>query len=357
MKYLFLENKNKQAVRTFLWDESSIFAVKCLETGRFELWTARNLENNKHIPLQILGPIPEHLPPQGLFFPQVGTLKQGKPTTQIQCDVEKCKQDRFFDIQSFLIVLLMFCFLGFVLQIQTGSQQSKDMTAHIVPQEVNNRLLSIKNPNIPLKSTVQQNKASPSLLAILAAAQNNTQKLKIDLNINEVPSDIKHSATQTYQYDKGIFSIPSISKDLEGGSIYSKESKTGATDRDINLNIGSVQIAETTDKITSTNKGLDEEKEQALNAFISRQEGLLRICYERGLQVFDEFRGSVFLIWAVDHSGMAQNIRIAKLQMNSNSVVNLNEFKTCIVDYLKLWLFPAILKGETIHYKFQFNRL
>lgn len=354
MKYLFLENKSGRVVRTFLWDRSLAYAVKCLETGRFELWTAQKLETNKHIPLQVLGYVPENFPSQGLSFPQIGTLKPGKPTTQIQCDVKTYEQDRFFYIRSGFIVLLMFYFLSLILQTQVDPQQPKSLTVHIAQQEM--KPLVITKPTVALTNTVKKNKTSPGLLAMLAAAKHNTQKLEIDLDIGDA-SSMKNSVTkgETYQYAKGIFSIPSISTDLERGEPYSKGDKTKVSDVDLNISLD--RSEEATDQRASTNGGLNAEEEQALKAFIAKQEGLLRVCYERGLQVFDGFRGNIFLIWKVDDRGMAQNIRVAKLQMNRNSLVNLDEFKKCIIGYLKLWSFPSILKRKTIYHKFQFNRL
>ena len=152
-------------------------------------------------------------------------------------------------------------------------------------------------------------------------------------------------------YDKSVFSASSTSNKLESIGDYVK-----ATDK----NQGDVHIALLNKKSFSENKqrsrGLSVEQEAALDAFMSKEEGVLRLCYEKGLQIFPEFRGDIYLSWRVDQKGKAQNVRVVRLEMNKNSEIDLDEFKKCIIGHIKLWAFPLILNGEVIPYTFQFNR-
>ena len=372
MKYLFLENKNGKVIRTFFCDEIPFFAVKRIETGRFELWTDETLKANKDIPVQVLSFIPKVIPEKGLPLPQIGTLKQGKDPKQLQYDIKTILQDSSLQDSSFhmwicFFVFFMVCFVGLVLQIPLDIQQiENEFQVDIIQPEIESKTLIIKNPSNKIEDNKNKvidvkksNRSSSGKSNAFLAIKSNTQKLKLNLGgvfslDNKASDGSKKSQSEINQelYDKSIFSASATSNKLEGIGDYVKATKD---------NQGSGHVAllnrNTFSKSNQVgSRGLSIEQQEALDAFISKEEGVLRLCYEKNLQIFPEFKGDIYLSWRVDQKGKTQNVRVAKLEMNKNSNTDLDEFKKCIIDRIKLWSFPLILKGEVIPYTFQFNR-
>ena len=370
MKYLFLENKNGKVIRTFLCDQVSFFAVKRIETGRLELWTTDALKTNKHIPVQVLSFIPESIPVEGLFIPSIGTFKQGRYPRQLQYDIKADLQYSSQHSRSYICVLFFIffvcCLTGFILKSPVNIQKIKEefqvdfaqprieaqIKTLIVERFHNNFGEKIINVN---KKKISSNNMSNELLAI----RNNTQKLKINLGSvfsledkSFVTSEKSKDAIRQNIYDKSIFSASNTSDKLESTDGYVKIEKKNGYGKIALIN----EVSFSKNKKGRGGKGgLTIEQQRALNDFMSKEEGVLRFCYERGLQVFPEFTGDIYLSWRVDNKGKAQSIRILRLGMNKSLNVDLNEFKKCITDHVGAWFFPLILKGKPIHYTFQFH--
>ncbi len=371
MKYLFLENNNGKVIRAILCDRVPLSAVRRMDTGRFELWTNQTFKTNKDIPVQVLSLIPDVIPAEGLPIPSIGTLKQGEYSKQLQYDVKtdlRGLKYLSFCIQGCFFGFFIFCFISLILQVPVEDTQQieKEFQVDIVQHKPDTKTLIIENPFKEFeeeKEVAGIQKSNTSLntkLNKLFAIKNNTQKLKINLgsvfsledNLSDESEKVKNKIDQKL-YDKSIFSASNTSNKLEGIGGYAKVTEKSQGFGDIALLSDS--LSSKGEKIRYKG-GLSVQQKEALNAFMSKEEGVLRRCYERGLQVFPEFRGDIYLSWRIDKKGKAQSIRVAKLAMNKNSNINLNEFKECITDHIKLWSFPLILNGEPIQYTFQFKQ-
>ena len=369
MKYLFLENKKGKVIRTFLCDKIPLFAIRRRDTGRFELWTDQTFKTNKSIPVQVLSFMPEEISKEGLSIPFVGILKQGEYSKQLQYDIKPGLQDlqhSYFYMQSCFFIFLIFGFIGLILNVPIDVKQVKEeFQVNIVQPQNKTKKLIIKNPfdRYTEKTTVsikKSNTLSNNKLNELLAIRDNTQKLKISLGSvfsldNDIPDRSKKTQNHVGQevYDKSVFSASSASSKLESTGGYVKASEKNQSYGDISLLSNNSSSSQS--KQTGYQGGLSFEQQRALHAFISKEEGVLRRCYERGLQAFSEFKGDIYLSWKIDKKGKAQSVRVAKLLMNKNSSINLNEFKECIMDHIKSWSFPLILNEETIAYTFQFQ--
>ena len=369
MKYLFLEDQNGKVIRTFLCDQCPLFVVKHIETGRLELWTADALKANKSKALQVLSSMPENISTEGFSIPSIGTFKQGRYPRKSQYDIKVDLQCSFSEHSSFYLgiyffIFFIFCFAGFILKAPVGIQKiEKDLLVSIqskVESEIKtlfierfNHSFEKKIPNMK-KSSMPSRKISDKILAI----RNNTQRLKINLG-SVFSLDDKSSGTSKRPqneakqeiYDKSIFSASEVSGKLEGmGDDIKTERKDSYSVALLNKN--SISRGE---QVESKRGGLTIEQKRALDHFMLKEEGVLRLCYERGLQVFPDFRGDIYLSWRIDDKGKAQNIRVIKLKMNKSSDIKLNDFKKCIVGHIKSWSFPVILNQEVIPYTFQFS--
>ena len=373
MKYLFLENQNGKVIRTFLCDQASLFAVKIIETGRLELWTAEALNANKHISLKVLSFIPEMIPEEGFLIPSIGVFKQARYLKKSQYNIKTDLQYPSLERSSFyfgiyVLTFFVFCFIGLILKTPVGIQKvEEELLVSIQPNKVEaevktlfierlnrnfgKKTVNIKKNNVPLKLK----NVSDKFLAV----KNNTQKLKISLGSVFSSDDksldtLKRPQNEIKQeiYDKSVFSASKVSGKLEsmGGNV--KIERENTYGKIALLSEDSISKGK---QVGSKRGGLTIEQERALDEFMLKEEGVLRLCYERGLQIFPGFRGDIYLSWRIDNKGKARSIRVVKLGMNKNSDIDLNEFKECIVDRIKLWSFPLILSQEVIPYTFQFS--
>ena len=374
MKYLFLENKNGKVIRSILCcDKGPFFAVKRIDTGRFELWTNQTLKTNADIPIQVLSSIPKVIPKDGLPIPSVGILKQGEYSKQLQYDIKadpQDLQDSFFYIQVGIFGVFIFCFINLILQVPVDIQQvEKEFQVDIVESEDKAKTLIIENPfknfiekqvaiGIKKKDTSKDTSLEAKLNELLVIKKN-TQKLKINLggvfSSNDSPSsESKKPKNKMDQklYNENVFSASDVSNKLEGISGYAGVAGKNQDYGDVVLLSGG---SSSKSKQTGSKGGLSFEQRKALDAFMSKEEGVLRLCYEKGLHIFPGFKGDIYLSWKIDKKGKAQRIRVRRLAMSKSSSINLNEFKDCIIDHIKLWSFPLILNEELIPYTFQFN--
>ena len=366
MKYLFLENKNNKVIRTFFCDQIPLLAIKRMDTGRFELWTDQTFKANKSIPIQVLSFVPESLPKEGLNLPSIGTLKQGEHSKQLKYDMKTNFWDlkgSSFYMQSCFFIFIVFSFIGFILSVPLDIHQVKEeFQVTIVQPQTKTKKSIIKNPftKFGRKTTVNTRRKNTSLnnskLNELIVIKDNTQKLKISLGSvfsvdrSKKPKKAQGGVDQEL-YNKSVFSASSASGKLESIGSYVKMDEKSQGYDDIAL----LSYEPSSKKGKGYQGGLSAQQQRALDDFISKEEGVLRGCYERGLQMFPKFEGNVHLSWRIDKKGKAQGIRVAKLAMNKNPSINLNEFKECIIGHIKSWSFPLILNGVAIPYAFQFQ--
>ena len=154
---------------------------------------------------------------------------------------------------------------------------------------------------------------------------------------------------QTSLYAKGLVSAPVGPGRVRGAGGYGTKGRGGGR-----AGYGAISLAGsssayflpvTTEDISVQGGGLT--KEQVAKV-ISQHLGLIRRCYERGLQVSPSLKGRVITQFIINGQGRVFAARIPSSTLNSKIVEN------CIANHLVRWQFPKPTDGVNVRVKHPF---